>query len=588
MAKKIDLTGLEHFKEEENESIAYIESSSTASKAHKVGERFYFKGKLVICTADIASGGTITLNTNCKLDVLGDDVTAQSEQIDSTGIFEESEPFNWYKLADLNNTFGWSIGYYKSEDGTVVGSNERYLRTGIKKFVPDDTVSHFTITAPSGYAVAAFEYGSDGYIERHGDMNTSNVTATTSVTVQHTSGHYYAFCIGRFSGNNSSTFITEEFLSTIVLKYYAINTKIIPALVDNYKRKSHLNILIFGNSYSADSWAYVPFILKKYGITSNIYFYYRGSGSVDRLVAEWESTTATGTDAFGKSHVRRATTIDTRKQRQWQGQVQGYSAKMLLELANNNNLGINQWDLIVLNQGSRQQSFTVAPGNGDPRKGTEPYIRQVINLINASYTKPYTLAWFEGYTSFDGYDGNEQQGYPPITPESMDNRVGVLKATETIMMAEPFNMVIPAGTAVFNARTNASLASTDLSVTGNLWCSDKVHLQAGIPNYIANCAVVQSIFNKFFPEFSILGDDTRITDQLITDYACPFISGWCGSVLDSTELLYDLGQKAAVMACKYPYDITPIYLPTDTTDLALFDTHNDRYWADALITQPST
>ena len=81
MAKKIDLTGLDHFKEEENESIAYIESSSTASKAHKVGERFYFKGKLVICTVDIASGGTITLNTNCKLDVLGDDVTAQSEQI---------------------------------------------------------------------------------------------------------------------------------------------------------------------------------------------------------------------------------------------------------------------------------------------------------------------------------------------------------------------------------------------------------------------------------------------------------------------------------------------------------------------------
>lgn len=85
MAKKIDLTGLDHFKEEENESIAYIESSSTASKAHKVGERFYFKGKLVICTVDIASGGTITLNTNCKLDVLGDDVTAQSEQIDAIG-----------------------------------------------------------------------------------------------------------------------------------------------------------------------------------------------------------------------------------------------------------------------------------------------------------------------------------------------------------------------------------------------------------------------------------------------------------------------------------------------------------------------
>ena len=95
MAKKIDLTGLDHFKEEENESIAYIESSSTASKAHKVGERFYFKGKLVICTVDIASGGTITLNTNCKLDVLGDDVTAQSEQIDYTkeSIIAETIPY---------------------------------------------------------------------------------------------------------------------------------------------------------------------------------------------------------------------------------------------------------------------------------------------------------------------------------------------------------------------------------------------------------------------------------------------------------------------------------------------------------------
>ena len=75
MAKKIDLDGLEHFKQKENASIAGTESSSTASKAYKVGEYFYFKGTLVVCTSPITSGGTITLNTNCKTVPLADEVS---------------------------------------------------------------------------------------------------------------------------------------------------------------------------------------------------------------------------------------------------------------------------------------------------------------------------------------------------------------------------------------------------------------------------------------------------------------------------------------------------------------------------------
>ena len=76
-------------------------------------------------------------------------------------------------------------------------------------------------------------------------------------------------------------------------------------------------------------------------------------------------------------------------------------------------------------------------------------VKDGIDLINASYTGRYHLAWFENYTSFDGYAGNPNEGYPAITPEEMDNRVGVLKSTETIMDAEPFDFVIPAGSAVF-------------------------------------------------------------------------------------------------------------------------------------------
>lgn len=75
MAKKIDLTGLEHFKSAENAFVAPVESSSTASKAYAIGDRFWYTGKLYIATAAIASGGTITVGTNCALDVLGDDVS---------------------------------------------------------------------------------------------------------------------------------------------------------------------------------------------------------------------------------------------------------------------------------------------------------------------------------------------------------------------------------------------------------------------------------------------------------------------------------------------------------------------------------
>ena len=76
MNKLVDLDRLKEYKTTENNGIAPIETTSTASKAYKTGERFYFQGKLCIATNDIAQGGTITLNTNCKLDVLGDDVSA--------------------------------------------------------------------------------------------------------------------------------------------------------------------------------------------------------------------------------------------------------------------------------------------------------------------------------------------------------------------------------------------------------------------------------------------------------------------------------------------------------------------------------
>ncbi len=55
--------------------VAPTEASSTASAAHPAGSYFIYNNTLYQATADIASGGTITPNTNCKAVTLGSDVS---------------------------------------------------------------------------------------------------------------------------------------------------------------------------------------------------------------------------------------------------------------------------------------------------------------------------------------------------------------------------------------------------------------------------------------------------------------------------------------------------------------------------------
>ena len=51
---------------------------------------------------------------------------------------------------------------------------------------------------------------------------------------------------------------------------------------------------VLGNSYSNDSFSYVPFILMEYGVTSCIHIYYRGSLSLHDLDEQWEDDSEYG------------------------------------------------------------------------------------------------------------------------------------------------------------------------------------------------------------------------------------------------------------------------------------------------------
>ena len=335
------------------------------------------------------------------------------------------------------------------------------------------------------------------------------------------------------------------------------------------KPLKHLNICIFGNSYAADAWNYVPFLLYKYGITVNIYMYYRGSGSPSRLVEEWNDDSETGEDIYGNSHIRRMYHIDTRVKLQWDDVVSGYSAHDVLDFAQDPTKNVDKWDIITLQAASSEQYYV--NGEWTMKPGLEPAFRQIIDLINESYTDNYMLGFFSTY--------NRGKQISTVPVSALDNRIETMKANEASFRAECFDFIIPVGTAVFNARTNTLLKSTDISDLGNLWAPDHIHLQEGLPCYIASATVCQAIFDKFFPNerLSILNDDTRITSEMLTAWNVKFTDGTPNEVSD---LAYQLGQKCAVAAVVQPFDITPIYMPDDTDEI-IYD--RPKYWADSLI-----
>ena len=227
----------------------------------------------------------------------------------------------------------------------------------------------------------------------------------------------------------------------------------------------------------------------------------------------------------------------------------------------------HKWDIITLQPVSSEQ-YNV-DGEWTMKPGLEPAYRQIINLINASYSKDYTLGFFETYNRIATISG--------VPRNVLDNRIATMQANEASFKAEPFRLLFPVGAAVFSGRTNTLLASTDISDMGNLWATDLTHLQEGVPCYLAACTVCQAMFNKYFPEYSVLGDDTRITSAILTSWNVQFKNG---EPKEASELAYQLAQKCAVVANERPFDISPIYMPDDTTEI-IYD--RSKYWADSMI-----
>ena len=311
-------------------------------------------------------------------------------------------------------------------------------------------------------------------------------------------------------------------------------------------KNRHFKICLLGNSYTADCWRYVPFMLLNYGITCEVYFYYRGSGSLNDLNSQWEDYGTTGiAESDGGSHTRFCAHIDTRINKEWikyptteQGGVtiNTKCARDIVEIGNT----IGGWDIITLQQVS---VYTDVDPDNDTN-GRYEHLTDIIDYIQEHCSYPFNLAWFQSYT-------RASHDSATIRADSLDNQ-------EKVFEDYPFNFEIPVAAAVFSARGNATLAALGDSTEHNLWADDDVHLQEGLPCYIGSLVVLQSIFNYFGLGKSVLNDQFRATTENVG-------SGKIGLDLTAqfpcvgvTEGNCRLAQKAAILAVKDPANISEI------------------------------
>lgn len=277
----------------------------------------------------------------------------------------------------------------------------------------------------------------------------------------------------------------------------------------------HLRICIIGNSYTADSFMYLPFILKNYGITIEVGCYIRSSGTLQNAVNEWSTGASGVSSAFYY--------INTKTKTSWQTISTAASPQMAVKY--------RDWDIVVLQQGS-EASVDYA---------TYSYARQLIGLILDNVGKPVVFGW-----NININRASSGSDYEAVADTILSN---ISKVCEK----EPMSIIFPYGTAIFNARTNQTLAA--IGAGGNLWYSDKVHLQEGLPCYIANLANVEAIFRKFFPHLGVMGDTTRPTDAMISSWA---VKSTNGSSVGVTEANCRLAQICAVQANNYNFEIKTI------------------------------
>lgn len=308
--------------------------------------------------------------------------------------------------------------------------------------------------------------------------------------------------------------------------------------------KRTIKTLHFGNSFTQDSFSYLPPILKE--ICPNLDFVIMiatiGACSLARHCANFTGTAQTVDGVTYDGSDNYSCAVFTSDNSSWE--VKSLNVDAILNYAD--------WDVITFQQYSVQSSM-------DWNFYFKPFIYKIhksiyskISNSQSILTKRVKLGWL--LTHSRSQNSSESAVSPDFQRTKQIWNGIVLNSTK--MSEETITEVIfPYGTAIQNLRTKTSLnALGDYNCAGLL--QDGTHLQEGLPCLCAAYTNLLVIFKLAGIEnVSIIGDKVglNITDAWVTNINAP---GTNGNVIGITPDNVYLAQVAAIAAVKNPFELS--------------------------------
>lgn len=298
-----------------------------------------------------------------------------------------------------------------------------------------------------------------------------------------------------------------------------------------------LNILLLGNSHMECAWEYVPYMLQEYGIKVRIMIY-RGAGWGIHNLNTYYTSRYGGGEGAGKIRFIDTSGDNGDNLKQWQELydyttfgnkvTSQYNAEdyMAQEAVLWNN---TRWDLVVIQDNYSAVIQTL--------KTTFPSLDSLIGKIQGDLSFPPLLGLQVVHTQ-DNFGQNENWGM-----------FASLAAHSNLYNGFPFDMYFPSGTAIANARNTTEIIT---ACNGRMTESLGIHLLRGLPSYISALSCIESLFRRFYPQLTVLGDPTRVT------------SAWRAARTLPTDFYDDiptsednalLAQRIALLANDHPWDI---------------------------------
>ena len=208
-----------------------------------------------------------------------------------------------------------------------------------------------------------------------------------------------------------------------------------------------LKVLAIGNSFSVDSMRWLYQIANDLGVDNVVL----GNLYIGGCSLKTHYTNASANNASYEYHKNST------------GSWVTTSSQTMLD-----GIKDEDWNLITLQQVSQESGRT---------SSFEPYLTDLISYINANKTNPYAkIAWHQTWA----YAGDStHSGFANYSNDQMTMYNAIASASQAVDAYDSIDFVIPAGTAIQNART---------SFMGDTLNRDGYHLDYYIGRYIAGLA----------------------------------------------------------------------------------------------------